>query len=391
MTVPRPQDTGFDREKWSAEFALRERELVLKEREQANNDAELELKRQDQASSRWRSPLVVAILAAAIAAAGNAAVTVVNGRLQRDLEGKKRDAEIALEKSKAESSRILEMIKTGDTETAARNLEFLVKTGLVTDPERLAKLTEFLQKRSPGGGPALPAPNARLAFETTDALTASVQASLQKQLEAYIAYLDKVGFKSTAIMVKIKVDRLEIPNAYYEISTNRIVIDTRLADDPSVALREYGHHILITSNPIPPGTQSRAIESALADYFACSFLDNPRFGETSAKALGLKQPYVRLLANNRKFGEFGSSTTQNVDVEVWGGALWAIRRKLGRDITDRIVAAAWVGVVWPKDASQQAPAFVSSLLSGAKAQASTALEATRTALSERDFPVPNTQ
>jgi hypothetical protein len=56
----------------------------LLEREQANKDAELELKRQEQASSKWWNPLVVAILAAALAALGNAIVTVINGRLQRE-------------------------------------------------------------------------------------------------------------------------------------------------------------------------------------------------------------------------------------------------------------------------------------------------------------------
>jgi len=100
----------FDREKWQSEIEMRER---------------------GQARSRWTDPLVVAIFAAAFAALGNAVVAVVNGRLQRELEASKRDAELALEESKAESVRILEMIKTGDTETAAKNLTFLLDTRLI--------------------------------------------------------------------------------------------------------------------------------------------------------------------------------------------------------------------------------------------------------------------
>lgn len=57
--------TDFDREKWRIEKGFRERELVIKE-------AELELRRNEQAGSGWRNPLVVAILAATVAAAGNA-------------------------------------------------------------------------------------------------------------------------------------------------------------------------------------------------------------------------------------------------------------------------------------------------------------------------------
>jgi hypothetical protein len=117
-------DADFEREKWLVEIELRRRELTLKEREQDNRDAELEIKRRDLANSKWRSPLVVAILVAAVAALGNAGVTVVNGTLQRELENTKRDAELKVEESKAESDRILEMIKTQSTEEAAKILHF---------------------------------------------------------------------------------------------------------------------------------------------------------------------------------------------------------------------------------------------------------------------------
>src|SRR5712692_215741 len=108
--------TSFDREKWDIERGFRERELAIKE-------GELELHHKEQAGSGWRNPLVVAILAATAAAAGNAVVVVVNGRLQCDLESQK-----------SEQTRILEMIRTGDPDKAADNLEFLLKTGLIDDP-----------------------------------------------------------------------------------------------------------------------------------------------------------------------------------------------------------------------------------------------------------------
>ena len=97
MTEPTPSGSDFEREKWLADLQLRKRELDLKDREQQNRDADLELRRKEHAVSAWRSPLTVAVLAAAAAALGNALVTVVNGNLQRDLEGRKRDAEIAQE------------------------------------------------------------------------------------------------------------------------------------------------------------------------------------------------------------------------------------------------------------------------------------------------------
>jgi hypothetical protein len=50
------QDVDFEREKWREELILRQRELSLKERDQANRDAEVEFKRKELNSSKWRSP-----------------------------------------------------------------------------------------------------------------------------------------------------------------------------------------------------------------------------------------------------------------------------------------------------------------------------------------------
>lgn len=65
--------------------------MPTKEKEQKIAESELKLKEREQAASSWRNPLVVAILAAAIAAAGNAGISVYNGRSQRQLESQKAD------------------------------------------------------------------------------------------------------------------------------------------------------------------------------------------------------------------------------------------------------------------------------------------------------------
>lgn len=134
-----------DREKWAAEFSFRDRELTLSERTYELATQELELKKLETAHSGWRSPLVVAILAATIAATGNAVVAFTNGILQRELENEK-----------AEQTRILEMIKTGDPDKAAENLKFLLDSGLVSKADTTQKLRNFLKNREPGSGPTLP-------------------------------------------------------------------------------------------------------------------------------------------------------------------------------------------------------------------------------------------
>ena len=93
----------------------------------------------------WRSPLVVAILAATCAAAGNAVVAIVNGLEQRKVEGQR-----------AEETRILEMIKAGNPDKAAENLGFLLSAGLIENRDRSDKIRRFLNSRRPGTGPSLP-------------------------------------------------------------------------------------------------------------------------------------------------------------------------------------------------------------------------------------------
>ena len=64
----------------------------------------------------------VAVIGAALAAAGNAFVAGLNGVFQRQLEAQK-----------AEEARILEMIKAGDPDRAANNLKYLLQDGLNAD------------------------------------------------------------------------------------------------------------------------------------------------------------------------------------------------------------------------------------------------------------------
>jgi len=145
-----------------------------------------------------------------------------------------------------------------------------------------------------------------------------------------------------------------------------IFIDHRLAGDTGIALREYNHHVLEQVGPSKTWTgQYGAVESGLADWFACSYLNNPNVGEVAIKAYGdRRRPYVRTLRNERKFGEFKGVRDWEmpfVGAEIWDGACWAIRARLGREIADPIVVAAWQATMWSDDEGRSAPAFIDAL------------------------------
>jgi hypothetical protein len=169
----------FEREKWRGEYELRKREIEIKER--------------DASRSRWSSPLVLAVLAAATAALGNAAAIWLNGIEQRDLETTKTEQARILEESKAEAARILEVIKTGNnSDKAAVNLKFLVDAGLISDPDRRKNIEKFLVNRATGEGPALPSQVSDQALGT-----------LLLQLQNSIEHAPKLSKEQLEMMMKM--------------------------------------------------------------------------------------------------------------------------------------------------------------------------------------------
>ena len=365
----------FEREKWRAEVELREREVALKEREGAR--------------SRWTSPLVVALLAAAAAAFGNALVTLINGSQQRALERTRGNAQLALEESKAESARVLEMIKTGDSDKAADNLRFLLDAGLISDTDRVARLQAFLEQRNPGAGPSLPAPGSPVQFEQTSALTGAMQSRLGGVLARYASYLKANGFVDVPENATVRIDNLDAPNAFYDSRQNAIVIDARLAGDSDVALREYTHHVLIsTFRPPALRPQLMAIESGLADYFPCSFSDDPEVAEIAAAALGIHNGPVRSLVNDRSFAELSGNIIAQDGGEIWGAALWAVREQLGKEVLDPLIARAWLTPGWETRGIATETAFIGAIVRSARDTGQdTAAEAVRKIFRERGFPV----
>ena len=165
MNMSEQTPLELDHERWLREYELRKREIEIKER--------------DQSRSRWSSPVVLAVLAAALAGLSNAAVTLQNGLEQRKLEAEKAGQAKIIEETKAEAARIFEVIKTGDADKSATNLKFLVDTGLITNSDRIEKIQAFLDHRLAGGGPALPAATDALLVALTK-IGADIKSTSQK-------------------------------------------------------------------------------------------------------------------------------------------------------------------------------------------------------------------
>lgn len=136
------ETTAFEREKWRDELRLREREVELR-------GAELDHKQREDRRSRIFHPLVLAIVAAALAAAGNALVAYLNGTAQQSIEERR-----------AEAARVLEAIKTGNDQQAAVNLTFLSDVGLISSRDISGRVAEYIRAKKstptlPGAGAAI--------------------------------------------------------------------------------------------------------------------------------------------------------------------------------------------------------------------------------------------
>jgi hypothetical protein len=233
--------------------------------------------------------------------------------------------------------------------------------------------------------------------QRSEAITASttaqqrleaIQISLQAMLSHYINYLDHIGFPAAAVSMQIAEGK-EM-NAWYD--GKDMFVDARLAGDVDAPRREYTHHVLYSKNRLGVIDQNQPmqqIESALADYFPCSFADRPSFGEIVAAVMNLG-PYLRNLNNSRKFDEtqeLGGEVHERG--EIWGGAFWELRSLLGRDLADRLLARAWQSMAWPIAERDTARKFIDALLSNARESASDQqVTEISTTFRKRGFPTP---
>lgn len=122
------------------------REVQVKERELAHRIAEAE-------KNAWKSPIVVAVFAAAIGAIGNAVITYYSSFLDRQSAADEYERSVELADRAAEQERILEMIKIGGPDQVKNNLGFLMDAGLVIDADTVKSIRTYYDGRAPGTGP----------------------------------------------------------------------------------------------------------------------------------------------------------------------------------------------------------------------------------------------
>lgn len=144
--VDEPSD--FEKQKWHDEFFLKQRELDIKEKESKR--------------ARWSNPIALAILAATIAAIGNAWVALTNGQIQKEIEENKASEARTLARNKLDADLVISAIKTDKEELVATNLQFLIDADLLADYKIKSNVRGYLKERKERLEPKPPLAHAEL-------------------------------------------------------------------------------------------------------------------------------------------------------------------------------------------------------------------------------------
>jgi Zn-dependent metalloprotease len=154
------------------------------------------------------------------------------------------------------------------------------------------------------------------------------------------AYFKTLGFNKLDTPLKATVhvgDKYD--NAYFSPMENALAFGdgnrlNPLSREESVCYHEYGHAHLNQIVRLNYSAESGAMNEGQADYFACSFTNDPALGEYVMKKLN--RPYLRHMENNKRYPD-DIKHEVHADGEIWGAVLWDIRKALGAPVSDLII------------------------------------------------------
>jgi hypothetical protein len=186
----------------------------------------------------------------------------------------------------------------------------------------------------------------------------SEKVAVLERLARFQTYITALGPQGAAGPISVDV-REKMDNtgmiSYYDPDKRMMVIDSKYASEASIIYREYMHQVLYPKGISENAPHYYAIESGLAWYLPCSFIGDPN----PAKKVS---PWD--LTRKRQLAEMKSDipSAMRDGTEIWGGAFWELRQRLGQSTTDKLLFAAWFAISADDVKADRGASFVRKLL-----------------------------
>jgi|GEM_PF-2067283 len=152
-------------------------------------------------------------------------------------------------------------------------------------------------------------------------------------------FFSQYGFTGLDRSMKVTVHYgTAYDNAYFSPMEGAIALGdgsrlNDLAKEESVIYHEYTHAVTNAMVSMPYSAESGAINEAFSDYFACTMTEDPVVGEWAMAKMN--KPFIRNMDNKTHYPE-DIQHEVHYDSNIYGGALWDLRKALGANITDKI-------------------------------------------------------
>lgn len=207
----------------------------------------------------------------------------------------------------------------------------------------------------------------------------SEKVAVLERLARFQTYITGLGPQGAAGPISVDV-RNQMDHAgmisYYDSDKRMMVIDSKYASEASVIYREYMHHVLYPKRIPDNAPHYYAIESGLAWYLPCSFIGDPNPAKGTASWDLTKK---RQLAEMRS--DVGSAMMDGT--EIWGGAFWELRQRLGQSKADKLLFESWFTISADDVKADRGASFIRKLLELGKPHDAEI----RAVFTERGFPV----
>lgn len=152
-------------------------------------------------------------------------------------------------------------------------------------------------------------------------------------------YFAKFGFRGLDRAMKVTVHYgTKYDNAYFSPQTGMIALGdgnklNDLSKEETVMYHEYTHAVTNAIVSMPYSSESGAMNEAFSDYFSATMTDDPVIGEWAMAKMN--RPFIRNLENKAHYPE-SIQNEVHYDSNIYGGALWDLRKALGAAVTDKI-------------------------------------------------------